>query len=192
MECEIFTGVGIQKFTYPKSIFGSGGSKDINLDAGLLYANPGQTTGELSFEFRASLYFNGPGSGSLDGSRTFSLTGVHFEDGTTPEDHGFDMVFASGRLSPNIAASLGDFNRDGLLNAADVPAMLSALTDLNQYKNTNSLTDVLLAIGDLDSSGVLTNADLSKLLGVLQIGTGGLVAGVPEPNSGTLLFCARQ
>ena len=33
-------------------------------------------------------------------------------------------------------------------------------------------------------------ADVSKLLGVLQIGTGGIVAGVPEPNSGTLRFCA--
>ena len=47
----------------------------------------------------------------------------------------------------------GDFNRDGHVNAADIPAMIAALTDLNAYKSANSLTSAqLLSIGDIDLS----------------------------------------
>ena len=54
----------------------------------------------------------------------------------------------------------GDFNRDGHVNAADLPAMVAALTDLNAYKSANGLTSAqLLSIGDIDLSGTVTNAD---------------------------------
>jgi hypothetical protein len=84
----------------------------------------------------------------------------------------------------------GDFNRDGHVNAADLPAMLAALTDLNRYKSANSLTNAdLLAIGDIDGSGTLTNADLNALIGLLRSG-GGSLSSVPEPASIVLLAFA--
>ncbi len=84
----------------------------------------------------------------------------------------------------------GDFNRDGHVNAADIPAMLSALSDLNAYKTTKGLTDPnLLVIGNLNGSGALTNADLSALIGLLRSG-GGSLATVSEPASIWLLAFA--
>ena len=35
----------------------------------------------------------------------------------------------------------GDFNRDGHVDAADIPAMITALTDLKSYKTTNGMSD---------------------------------------------------
>ena len=47
-----------------------------------------------------------------------------------------------------------------------IPAMLSALADLNAYKVTKGLTDPdLLVIGNLNGSDAMTNADLSALIG---------------------------
>ena len=84
----------------------------------------------------------------------------------------------------------GDFNRDGHVNAADILAMLSALSDLNAYKTTKGLTDPnLLVIGNLNGSGALTNADLSALIGLLRSG-GGSLATVSKPASIWLLAFA--
>jgi hypothetical protein len=88
----------------------------------------------------------------------------------------------------------GDFNRDHQLTAADIPAMLKALTDLNTYKaiNQNMSNAALLSIGDLNSSGTLTNADIQPLLDLiasLSMGSGS-VSAVPEPASMILLACA--
>jgi hypothetical protein len=74
----------------------------------------------------------------------------------------------------------GDFNRDHTVDAADIPAMLSALTDLKAYKATNQLTDFdLLAFGDIDSDGKLTNADVESFLNLLS--SGAAMQLVPEP-----------
>ena len=82
----------------------------------------------------------------------------------------------------------GDFNRDGHVNAADIPAMVTALADLNAYKSANSLTSAqLLSIGDIDLSGTVTNADVQTLLNLLK-GGGGSLATVPEPASLSLLL----
>jgi hypothetical protein len=76
---------------------------------------------------------------------------------------------------------LGDFNFDGHVNAADIPAILTALTDLAKFKANNTLTDArLVAIGDLDGSGAFNNADIQALLNLLKSGGGSVVA-VPEP-----------
>ena len=84
----------------------------------------------------------------------------------------------------------GDFNRDGHVNAADIPAMVTALADLNAYKSANSLTSAqLLSIGDIDLSGTVTNADVQTLLNLLK-GGGGSLATVPEPASIVLLTLA--
>ena len=81
------------------------------------------------------------------------------------------------------APVLGDLNLDGALTSADVPALLGALTDLNGFKSTNSLSAAdLLAIGDINGDGVVNNADLQSLLEKLKSGAGSLSA-VPEPST---------
>jgi probable HAF family extracellular repeat protein len=77
----------------------------------------------------------------------------------------------------------GDFNQDGHVTAADVSAMVKALTDLNAYKLKNGLFDANLnTIGDFDGDGMVTNADLQLLLTLLKSG-GGSLSAVPEPQS---------
>ncbi len=79
---------------------------------------------------------------------------------------------------------LGDFNRDGQATAADIPAMLGALTDLSAYKSTHSLMeDDLVAIGDFNHDGKVTNVDIQLLLDLIAAAGGGSVTAVPEPPS---------
>jgi hypothetical protein len=79
----------------------------------------------------------------------------------------------------------GDFNRDGLTSAADIPAMMSALSNLNSYETTNQLTNFeLTAFGDINGDGHVNNADLQALLNLFKTGQNALV---PEPASIVLL-----
>jgi hypothetical protein len=65
-------------------------------------------------------------------------------------------------------------NQDSKITAADIAPMLSALTDQSGYQSTHSfnshtLTNAdLLAAGDINKDGALTNADLQALLTELQ------------------------
>jgi hypothetical protein len=53
-------------------------------------------------------------------------------------------------------------------DAADIQAKMSALTDLNDYKAARSLTDAdLLAIGDINGDGKVTNADVEALIALV-------------------------
>ncbi len=82
-----------------------------------------------------------------------------------------------------MVTTLGDFNRDGHVNAADIPSMMQALTDLNAYKTNYFLSTAnLTAIGDFDTDGRFTNADMQGLLSLLASG-GGSVTAVPEPGT---------
>jgi hypothetical protein len=79
----------------------------------------------------------------------------------------------------------GDINLDGRIGPSDIPAMLSALTNLNSYESTNHLSNAdLLQIADLNGDGKVTNADIEPLLVLVA---NGAVAAVPEP-SGLVLF----
>ena len=88
----------------------------------------------------------------------------------------------------------GDFNRDGVTTAADVSAMLAALSDLNTYKANHQLTDFdLMAFGDVNQDGVIDNRDVQALITYLANGgtgdTGlgsGSLAVVPEPATSAL------
>jgi Dockerin type I domain/PEP-CTERM motif len=85
----------------------------------------------------------------------------------------------------NILVPFGDFNRDGQVNAADIPAMENALTNLSAYQAANNLTNFdLLAFGDINSDGKITNADLQALINFFKTGQNTLV---PEPSSMVLL-----
>jgi hypothetical protein len=85
----------------------------------------------------------------------------------------------------------GDFNGDGQVNAADLPAMLSALTDLDAYQTTNHLaSNDLVTLADFNGDGAVTNADIQPFLDYLAasgFGAGAPTA-VPEPSSAVLLI----
>jgi Dockerin type I domain len=81
----------------------------------------------------------------------------------------------------------GDFNQNGVVDAGDIAAMATALTDEPTFAAGHGLTTAQLAlIGDLDGDGKFTNADLPVLLAQLSVG-GGSLASVPEPASIILL-----
>ena len=94
-------------------------------------------------------------------------------------------LLSTGEVVPLTVSTrkLGDFTLDGHVNAADVSAMLTALTDLNVYRTSRSLTgEDVLNIGDLDGDAHVTNADLQGLLAYLIAGNGSGANAVPEPS----------
>ena len=90
----------------------------------------------------------------------------------------------------------GDFNLDGQKTVADVQAMMNALCDLPGYQSSHqNMADLeLLAIGDLDRDGNVTNADFQSLLCLLANNTvesgGALTQAVPEPSTSMLALSA--
>jgi hypothetical protein len=76
---------------------------------------------------------------------------------------------------------LGDVNRDGHVNVADISSLMTALSDLKAYEG--SLTDAQFAeIADLNKDGLVTNVDLQGLIDYLANGGTGTLAAVPEPT----------
>jgi hypothetical protein len=108
---------------------------------------------------------------------------------------GASMAAVASRLSKlgllsDIKLLPGDFNLDGHVNSADIPAMLTALTDVKNYKTMNGLSDSnVLTIGDINHSGSVTNGDVQALLDKLKSG-GGSVDPVREPPSIVLIAIA--
>ncbi len=95
------------------------------------------------------------------------------------------QLYTTGTL--RVASStllFGDFNRDGLVTAADIAPMEQALTDLQGYEQAHGgLTNPQVAtLGDLNGDGNFNNADLQMLLRDLKSG-GGSTNPVPEPSA---------
>jgi hypothetical protein len=90
-----------------------------------------------------------------------------------------------------LAINPGDFSADGHLTIADLPALMTALSDLSAYQSQHSFTATDLAnIGNLDGDHATTNLDLQVLLVTFAntpSGTGSL-APVPEPPAILLMF----
>jgi autotransporter-associated beta strand protein len=131
--------------------------------------------------------FVGPSSLTGPGLTHAQLNSIQFTGAGT------GAILQGGELLPNTGAPLltivpGDFNLDGQVTAADLPAMLSALTDLNSYESTKQISDGdLLTLGDFNHSGSVTNVDIQGMLDYLASLGAGSVAGVPEPASIVLL-----
>jgi fibronectin-binding autotransporter adhesin len=102
------------------------------------------------------------------------------------------QLYNTGTLSVvNSNLLPGDFNRDGQITAADIPAMLKALTNLANFAANNVLTPAqLVTIGDLDGSGTVTNRDIQGLLNLVATLGGGSVASVPEPGSAAIMLAS--
>ena len=103
-------------------------------------------------------------------------------------------ILPSGELVPASSDIVlpGDFNFSGHPpDASDIGSMLKALSDLNSFQTTNSLSSYdLLAIGDLNQDGAVTNADIQPLLDfVASQPGGGAMQAVPEPTSLLLAAC---
>ena len=152
-------------------------------------------------ELAKDLYFGG--GVNRDGEYGFSYNvTVHFAGGQTLTTGPLVDVWATdigpnGGFASNAPADLqsnailaiyhaimqGDFNLDGKATAADIQVMLSAMTDLYSYQTAHNLSGTeLLAIGDLDRSGAITNADIQSLLSFLASGSQ-TPQSVPEPSS---------
>jgi hypothetical protein len=120
---------------------------------------------------------------SFDFTATGGLTGTTIKilfDSTNvdSDDVGIDNIKFSQSTVPAVR---GDFNRDGIVSAADIPVMLAALTDLNVYKSAYNVSDSdLITIGDVNHLGGVTNADIQAELDLVG---GVTLAAVPEPNA---------
>ena len=131
-------------------------------------------------------FFVGSDATGLTPTQLSSITFSGFAPGAA--------ILSTGEIYPLGAPPVfaqGDWNRDGVTNAADIPAMLTALTDLTKYvADFNVLTpQELAAIGDFNGSGTVTNADIQGLLDyVISHGGAGSVGAVPEPPTFALAF----
>jgi hypothetical protein len=84
----------------------------------------------------------------------------------------------------------GDFNLDGRKDGADIGPMLQAFSNLENYQSANQLSNAeLLAIGDVNLDGALTNADIQAFLGLLVSGNASASA-VPEPSTFAIISSA--
>jgi hypothetical protein len=117
---------------------------------------------------------------TLSGNPFANITGL-------PIGYTIDYNYQSTNALALIQASgitLGDWDRNSLVNNADVSVMLKALTDLAAYKTQYLVAndDELKAIGDFNNSGSITNGDIQGLLNFLASQpNGGSIATVPEP-----------
>jgi hypothetical protein len=113
---------------------------------------------------------------------TFTIGGPYIWD--------LSHLYTTGDVKlASVTLTAGDFDRDGTLGVSDIAAMLTALSDLNAFKERRALSDAaLLSLGDVNGDHTITNADIQALLTKLQSGGGAgtFAQNVPEPTAGVL------
>ncbi|HTQ37637.1 MAG TPA: autotransporter-associated beta strand repeat-containing protein [Pirellulales bacterium] len=92
-------------------------------------------------------------------------------------------ISSTGEVTPLI----GDINQDSHTDAADVAALLKALTNITKYQNDHSFSSADVSfILDVNGDGKVNSADLQALLHDLSSGGGNLSKAVPEPATWVL------
>ncbi len=99
---------------------------------------------------------------------------------------GFDpgaTMLGNGEIVPlGLPYMMADFSRDTQVTAADIPIMLTALTDPQAFMIAQNLEpDELITIGDVNHDGKFDNRDIQSLLDLVIAGGGGGTSAVPEP-----------
>lgn len=117
---------------------------NILISAGLPYP--------VSYEW--SVLLNASVSGQIascfaDAGNTLRFDSITLPDGSTPESHGYNLVFDSGVLSPNLRPA-GDFDSDGDVDGADFVAWQTHFPMASGADWTE---------GDADSDGDVDGAD---------------------------------
>jgi fibronectin-binding autotransporter adhesin len=129
--------------------------------------------------------FFGNSATGLGASTILPTTLVSFAGHLAP---GGARILSTGEVVPVLSLLNGDFDQDDSITAADLPAMLKALTDVNAFKNGYAMSDPdFNTIANIDSNPGLTNRDIQAMLDKLaQLGLGSTTA-VPEPATFVLL-----
>jgi hypothetical protein len=130
------------------------------------------------------VYFSVDKSGTADGS----IAGLTF---TKIISNTSDTAFYGIAPSPSPVLLKGDINLDSKVDAADIPALLKALTDLTYYRNVlhpGLSNQDYLNVVDVNSDGFVTNTDIQSLLSQVASGGAGSITAVPEPASDVLAF----
>jgi autotransporter-associated beta strand protein len=190
----------VQALTTNKLVANGSGAIDLVGGGSLSFAD----SSSLSSSWNGAisiLHWNGtPNTASATdpifvGTNTAGLTAsqlqsIHFGRNGATAYNGATLL-STGEVVPTGLSTrvLGDFNLSGAVTSADIPAMLTALTDLNSYKTSHSVTnDDVLNVGDVNGDGVVSNADIQAELDLVAgLGTGATAA-VPEPETFVLLL----
>jgi hypothetical protein len=101
---------------------------------------------------------------------------------------GFDpgaTMLGNGEIVPlGLPYMMADFSRDTQVTAADIPIMLTALTDPKAFMIAQNLEpDELITIGDINHDGKFDNRDIQPLLDLVIANGGGATSAVPEPTT---------
>lgn len=134
---EISTGIDIKEISMPSTIFWNGGNKSINQAIGVQWSSAGQMSGNYGMFWSTTLLLGPDSSLDFDAPHSFVLDSVVFDDGTTPEEHGFDLVFGSGRPSPNVIAAVPE--PSSLAAVFLVLLIFSALRKLNKIPRCHDI-----------------------------------------------------
>jgi O-glycosyl hydrolase len=110
----------------------------------------------------------------------------------------FQIAASSGAVNGTATASVtllaGDVDGDGQRNVSDVGTLMTALTDVNAYQTSYNLSqNDVLAVGNLDGDGAVTNLDLQAMIVTLaNVGGGGSFSPAAASSGPNVLAAADQ